>query len=68
MTSDSDLKTRHDVMAKMRDDARERGMVELAWFYLAETLRLGAERIMMERKRISEEIEKRKESGGGDNC
>lgn len=60
MTSDSDLKSRRDLMVKLRDDADERGMHELAIFYAGEVIRLGAERIIEARERIRDLMRKRK--------
>jgi hypothetical protein len=48
-----DLKIRRDFMAKLRDDARERGMIDLAIFYGLEATRLSAERLAQVAKDIS---------------
>ena len=39
------LEQRHALMVKLRDDARERGMIHLAMMYGAQALRLSQEQI-----------------------
>ena len=50
------LEQRHALMVKLRDDARERGMIHLAMMYGAQALRLSQERIKEAAEKLGKNV------------